>query len=122
MVSAKVLLRPKLSKGRKEKTKMSKKQSKTIEQELKEKLKQGDQQDWCDDLENCPCCISYELKGIKEGKQIREDEIIKIIKRRIKFWTLRKDTINVEPCRNKKVELEELEEEITKQKIKGDDD
>ena len=66
-------------------------------------------------------CNNCYNKGIKLGKQIREDEILKIIKRRIKFWTLRKDTINVEPCRNKKVELEELEEEITKQKIKGDE-
>ena len=53
--------------------------NKTREQKLKEKLKQGDENDWCDDLEGCPCCISYELKGIKLGKQIREDEIIKII-------------------------------------------
>jgi len=60
-----------------------------------------------------------ELKGIKLGKQIRKDEIMKIIKRRIKFWTPTRYTLNVDPCRNKKVELEELEEEITKQKIKG---
>ena len=62
-----------------------------------------------------------ELKGIKLGKQIRKDEIMKIIRRRIKFWTPTRYTLNVDPCRNKKVELEELEEEITKQKIKGDE-
>ena len=65
------------------------------------------------------CEEKAELKGIKLGKQIRKDEIMKIIKRRIKFWTPTRYTLNVDPCRNKKVELEELEEEITKQKIKG---
>jgi len=109
---------------------MSKKQTKTREQELKEILENVYNRKCIHQLEtfnSIPQLGWGDVEdginlGIKLGKQIREDEILKIIKRRIKFWTLRKDTINVEPCRNKKVELEELEEEITKQKIKGDDD
>ena len=88
---------------------MSKKQTKTREQELEEKKRY---QEYFD---------AGVYVGIKKGEAIREDEIMKIIKRRIKFWTPTRYTLNVDPCRNKKVELEELEEEITKQKIKGDE-
>jgi len=58
--------------------------------------------------------INNSLIKIKKALKIKEEEVLKKIDKRIKFWTPRRNTLNFEVCLNKRTELEELKKEISK--------